>query len=52
VRLVFLALYGSELHPSARVWCDLKDALTWQQFTDPDAQETYVGDLLLENLLR
>jgi transposase len=35
-----------ELNPIERVWRDLKDELAWLQFTDLDAQQAYVGDLL------
>jgi transposase len=46
VRLVLLPPYCPELNPIERVWRDLKDALAWQQFTDLDAQQAYVGNLL------
>ncbi len=46
VGLVFLPPYCPELNPIERVWRELKDALAWQQFTDLDAQQDYVGDLL------
>jgi hypothetical protein len=46
VRYVGLPPYGPELNPIERVWRDLKDDLAWQQFTDLNAQQEYVGDLL------
>jgi transposase len=46
VRYVWLPPYCPELNPIERVWRDLKDDLAWQQFTDLDAQQGYVGDLL------
>jgi transposase len=46
VRAVWLPPYCPELNPIERVWRDLKDDLAWQQFTDLDAQELYVADLL------
>ena len=39
--------YGPELNPIERVWRDLKDAMAWLQFPDREAQQVYVGDLLL-----
>jgi hypothetical protein len=46
VRYVCLPPYGPELNPIERVWRDLKDDLACQQFTDLNAQQGYVGDLL------
>ena len=46
VRSVWLPPYCPELNPIERVWRDLKDELAWQQFTDVEAQQVYVGDLL------
>jgi transposase len=46
VRLVWLPPYSPELNPIERVWRDLKDALAWQQFTDVEAQQEYVADVL------
>jgi hypothetical protein len=34
------------LHPIERVWRDLKDALAWRQFTDLEAQQDDLDDLL------
>ncbi len=46
MRLVLLPPYTPELNPIERVWRDVKDKLAWQQFTDLDAQQHYVTDLL------
>jgi transposase len=46
VRYVWLPPYCPELSPIERVWRDLKDDLAWCQFTDLDAQQAYVSDLL------
>jgi transposase len=46
VRSVSLPPYCPELNPIERVWRDLKDELAWQQFTDLEAQQVYVGDVL------
>jgi transposase len=46
VRLVFLPPCCPELNPIEQVRRDLKDALAWLQFTNLDAQQDYVGDLL------
>jgi len=46
VRCVWLPPYCPELNPSERVWRDLKDHLAWQQFTDLEAQQDAVSDLL------
>jgi hypothetical protein len=46
VRSVWLPPDCPELHPSARVWRDLKDALAWQQFPKVEAQRDDVGQLL------
>jgi transposase len=46
VRAVWLPPYCPELNPIERVWRDLKDELAWQQFTNLDAQQDYVGQLL------
>jgi DDE superfamily endonuclease len=46
VRLVFLPPYCPELNPIERFWRDLKDELAWQQFTDLNAQQVYLGHLL------
>jgi putative transposase len=46
VHYVWLPPYCPELNPIERVWRDLKDELAWLQFTDLDAQQAYVGDLL------
>ena len=46
VRLVPLPPASPELNPIERVWRDLKDRLAWQQFTDLDALEVYVAELL------
>jgi transposase len=46
VRYVWLPPYCPELNPIERVWRDLKDDLAWQQFTDLDAQQEFVGNLL------
>ena len=46
VRCVWLPPYCPELNPIERVWRDLKDDLAWQQFTNVDAQQDYVGQLL------
>jgi len=46
VRLVFLPPYCPELNPIERVWRDLKDDLTWQQFPHVEVQQDYVGQLL------
>jgi transposase len=46
IRLLFLPPYCPELNPIERVWRDLKDALAWRQFTDLEAQQDDLGDLL------
>jgi transposase len=46
VCLVFLPPYCPELNPIERVWRDLKEALAWLQFTNLEAQQAYIGDLL------
>jgi hypothetical protein len=46
VRLVCLPPYGPALHPSERVWRDLKDALAWLQFPTLDGQQDYIATLL------
>jgi transposase len=46
VRCVWLPAYCPELNPIERVWRDLKDNLAWQQFTDVEAQQDAVSDLL------
>jgi transposase len=46
VRYVWVPPYGPELTPIERVWRELKDALTWQQFTDLAAQQASVGNWL------
>ena len=46
VRYVWLPPYGPELNPIERVWRDVKDDVAWRQFTDLDAQQTEVGNLL------
>ena len=46
VRLVFFPPYGPELSPIERVRRDVKDDLAWQQFTNLEAQQIYMGDLL------
>jgi transposase len=46
IRLVWLPPYSPELNPIERVWRDLKDQLAWQQFTDLEAQQEYVADVL------
>lgn len=46
IRLLFLPPYCPELNPIERVWRDLKDDLAWQQFTNLDAQQDYLSDLL------
>jgi transposase len=38
--------YCPELNPIERVWRDLKDDLTWQQFSTVDVQQDYVGHWL------
>jgi transposase len=45
VRPVWLPPYCPELNPIERVWRDLKDDLAWQQFSDIEAQQNYVGAL-------
>jgi transposase len=45
-RAVGLPPYCPELNPIERVWRDVKDDLAWRQFTDLDAQQREVGDLL------
>ena len=46
VCLVCLPPYGPELHPIARGWRDLKDALAWLQLPTLDVQQAYVATLL------
>jgi transposase len=46
VSYVWLPPYCPELNPIERVWRDLKAELAWLQFTDLDAQQPYVADLL------
>ncbi len=46
VRFVWLPPYSPELNPIERVWRDLKDQLGWQRFSDIEAQQEYVADLL------
>jgi transposase len=46
VGCVWLPPYCPELNPIERVWHDLNDDLAWLQFTDLDAQQVYMGDLL------
>ncbi len=46
VGLVFLPPYGPELNPMERVWRDLKDALAWLQFTNLEAHQDDIADLL------
>jgi hypothetical protein len=46
VRLVFLPPYCPELNPIERVWRDLKDDIAWQHFSNIEAQQAYVCDLL------
>jgi transposase len=46
VRLVWLPPYSPELNPIERGWRDLKDQLAWQPFTDVEAQQEYVADVL------
>ncbi len=46
IRLVWLPPYNPELNPIERVWRDMKDQLAWQQFTDVEAQQAYVADVL------
>jgi transposase len=46
VRCVWLPPYCPELNPIERVWRDLKDDIAWQQFTNIDAQQDHVGQLL------
>jgi putative transposase len=46
VRLVWLPPYAPELNPIERVWRDLKDQCAWQQFSDIEAQQDYVADVL------
>ena len=46
VRLVPLPPASPELNPIERVWRDLKDHLAWRQFTNLDALETYVAEVL------
>jgi transposase len=46
VRCVWLPPYCPELNPIERVWRDLKDDLAWQQFTDLEAQQDAVSNLL------
>jgi putative transposase len=46
IRVVWLPPYSPELNPIERVWRDLKDQLAWQQFTDVEAQQEYVADVL------
>jgi hypothetical protein len=46
VCLVCLPPYGPELHPMARGWRDLKDALAWRQLPTLDVPQAYVATLL------
>jgi transposase len=46
VRSVGLPPYCPELNPIEQVWRDVKDDVAWRQFTDVDAQQHEVGDLL------
>lgn len=46
VRYVWLPPYCPELNPMERVWRDVKDEVAWHQFTDLNAQQTEVGNLL------
>jgi transposase len=46
IRLLFLPPYCPELNPIERVWRDLTDDLAWRQFTDLEAQQNSLGDLL------
>ena len=46
IRLVLLPPYSPALNPIERVWRAVKDALAWRQFTDVDAQQHYVTELL------
>jgi DDE superfamily endonuclease len=46
VRLVFLPPDCPALHPIERVWRDLKDDIAWQHFSDLDAPQDDVCDLL------
>ncbi len=46
VRLVWLPPYAPELNPIERVWRDLKDQCAWQQFSNVEAQQDYVADVL------
>jgi transposase len=46
VGLVFLPPYCPELHPIERVWRDLKDAVAWLHFSNLEAQQDYMADLL------
>jgi len=46
VRLGWLPPYAPELTPIERGWRDVQDALAWQQFTDVEAQQEDVADVL------
>jgi len=46
IRLVLLPPYTPELNPIKRLWRDVKDKLAWKQFTDLDAQQQHVAELL------
>jgi hypothetical protein len=46
VRLVLFPPYSPELHLIERVRREVKDDLAWQQFTNLEAQQIYMGDLL------
>ncbi len=46
IRRVLLPPYSPELNPIERVWRAVNDALAWKQFTDVDAQQHDVGELL------
>jgi hypothetical protein len=46
VRYVRLPPYCPALNPIERVWRDVKDDVAWRQFTDLEAQQHEVGDLL------
>ncbi len=46
IRLVLLPPYTPELNPIERVWRDMKDEVGWKQFTDVDAQQHYIRELI------
>jgi transposase len=43
---VLLPPYTPELNPIERLWRDVKDKLAWKQFTNLDAQQQHVAELL------